>query len=237
MSMEFGELTRRIEHVHASEAPTVIQLDGGGEPESRVAVLPSAYNPPTRAHLELLRVAGEAEGVGSVAALLTTRNVVKGLFGASLAHRAGMLLALCQEDSGFTVFVTNQARIADQAKLLGSALAGAGVDMVVGYDTLVRVFDPRYYATMHEELAVFFAEHRLIASNREGHGAKEIRGYLERPEVRLFAGRILVSEISDEAAALSSTSAREAIAAGREPNELPSRVRAYVERHGLYEDA
>lgn len=234
--MELSELEQRIDEVHESATPAVIRLDEGDGPKSRVAVLPSAYNPPTRAHLELLRAARSAKGVQSVAALLTTKNVAKGLYGASLAHRAGMLLAMSIEDPPLLVYVTNRAKIADQAKLLAATLPGVGVDMVVGYDTLVRVFDPQYYADMHEELASFFGAHRLIAANRAGEGTDEVRSYLRNLAVLPFADRIVVCTIGDEAAAMSSTAAREAIAAGRVPMELPPAVRAYIQDHGLYTD-
>jgi nicotinamide-nucleotide adenylyltransferase len=232
--MELAELERRIEQVHASPHPSVLRLDDKGELRSRVAALPSAYNPPTRAHLELLRAAVTVEGVGSAVALLTTRNVAKNLYGASLAHRAAMLLVIGADDGKLPVFVTNQARIADQARVLATTLQDPGVDMIVGYDTLVRVFDEQYYGAMQEELATFFADHRLIAANRAGHGSREIAEVVARPEARPFGGRILEAEIGDEAAALSSTAARAAIATGREPSEIPPEVRAYIARHGLY---
>ena len=59
----------------------------------RVAVLPSAFNPPTIAHLHLLEQALRVEGVTLAAAMLSTRNVAKGVVGAGLADRVGMLLA------------------------------------------------------------------------------------------------------------------------------------------------
>ncbi len=221
----------RLAALSADSRPGVLRFDSDEPLSGRIAVLPSAFNPPTLAHLELLRVALEVPGVTAAAALLTTRNVSKGIYGAPLAHRVGMLLAL---PSPVPVLTTNVARFVEQALALCTAYPAAAFDFVAGYDTLIRIFDPHYYGDMAAELAPFFANHRLIATNREGATHEAIAMVLASPGARPFAASIVVAELSPESALLSSTAAREAAAAGAHPAEVPPSVARYIREHGLY---
>ena len=162
-----GTLRERLEALAALEAPAVSRFDSGAAPRGGWAVLPSAFNPPTRAHLRLLDLAEDVDGVEGGAALLTTRNVAKGIEGAALEDRIGMLLATRASRPGLAVLAANQARIVDQAAALRATWPEATFDFVLGHDTLVRLFDQRYYdGSMETELDPFFERHRVIAANR-----------------------------------------------------------------------
>lgn len=170
----------------------------------------------------------------SAVALLTTRNVAKDVFGASLPDRIGMLLALKDTHPELSVVAANVARIADQAQSLREALPGMSFDFVVGYDTLVRLFEPRFYENMTAELAAFFAEHRVIAANRGEARVETVHDFLAEPIVESFAARITVLELDAHSASLSSSTAREEIAFGTKSAALPPPVLAYIRERGLY---
>jgi nicotinic acid mononucleotide adenylyltransferase len=227
----------------------VLRVDPKEEFLPRVAVLPSAFNPPTRAHLHLLDVARSVEDIGMAAALLSTRNVDKGLYGAAIHHRVGMLLSLHQKRPDIAVLASNAARIIDQAVSLRVDNPGVGFDFIVGFDTLVRVFDPRYYGegdhapndserlkAMAAELEPFFNDHRLIATNRGDESLDDLYRYLETPIVRDFGERIVLREIDSEPARLSSTQQRKAIEEGDDPDGLAPGVREYIDRQRLYRE-
>ncbi len=200
------------------------------------AVLPSAFNPPTRAHLRLLELAGTVEGVRGQAALLTTRNVAKGIEGASLADRIGMLLAAGESRTGLAVLAANQARIVDQAAALRATWPEASFDFVLGHDTLVRLFEERFYAdagSMEAELDGFFALHRVIASNRGGMGVEEVRAWVAGTAGR-YGERIVTVAIDDEHGGMASSHARARLGAGEAADDLPAEVVEYIREHGLY---
>lgn len=198
-------------------------------------MLPAAFNPPTLAHLHLLDLAAREPGVQLAAALLSTRNVDKDVHGATLAQRLEMLLAL-DAAQPFAVVATNQARLVDQSRALVSSFPGTECDFVVGYDTLVRLFDQRYYTDMATELAPFFERHRLIATNRAPHPLDEVRHFVENhPLATEHAARILLRELADESASYSSTASRTHAAYGEELPQLPPQVAMYVRAHGLYQ--
>ena len=221
--------------VQGSSAFTVVRLHEGSPLLSRVAVMPASFNPPTLAHAELLRLALTVPGVRSAACLLTTRNVDKAPSGATYEQRAGMLLA---EPAGYpVVLVSNAARIVDQAGALRATFPGVDFDFLVGYDTLVRVFDEAYYDEMHHELAPFFAHHRLIAANRAEADSATVAAYLrEHPAAAAFATRVVQVELAAEHSSISSTSVRRRVALGGSPESLLEGVAHYIAQHGLYQD-
>lgn len=208
------------------------RFDDGKPLHGRIAVLPSAFNPPTLAHLHLLEVAGALADVDACAALLSTRNVAKDVFGASLGHRVGMLLAARETAPEMSVLAVNAAVLADQAEALDRAFPGASFDFVVGYDTLIRLFDPVYYEDMPTQLAGFFEHHRVIATNRGEAGIAKVREFV-LSSTEPFSKRILTLEIAEAPASLSSTAARNAIASGDLP-PVPPGVHRYIRDHHLY---
>jgi nicotinamide-nucleotide adenylyltransferase len=162
--------------------------------------------------------------------------VAKGVFGASLADRVGMLLAVHGVHEELGVLATNAARLVEQGRALRNAFASAEFDFVVGHDTLVRLFDPVYYADMDLDLREFFAHHRVIATNRGDVPTDEVRRFANAQDAR-FANRIVVCEIHEERAVLSSSEARATIEAGGHPVQVPPGVARYIAEHGLYRES
>jgi nicotinic acid mononucleotide adenylyltransferase len=220
---ELAQLDRAAEHA-------VVRFDSPAPIGPRAVVLPSAFNPPTTAHLALLDLGPDE---ATEVALLTTRNVAKGVYGASLPHRVGMLLAAAGAGT-FAVAASNAARIADQGEALRRAYPGTVFDFIVGYDTLIRLFDATYYGDMEPELESFFAHHRVIATNRGEVSAEAVAGFLREPEVRDFAACIEVCELRAEHAAVSSSQAREDFEARPSSDVVGAEVAAYIQRHRLY---
>ncbi len=198
-------------------------------------VLPAAFNPPTYAHLRLLQRAAEVAGGAGTVALLTSRNVDKDVEGATIPHRVGMLLALAARHAGLAVVVANVARIVDQAAVLRRAYPLASFDFVLGYDTLVRLFERRYYPEggMEEALDSFFLQHRVLATNRGLPGDEQVREFLAHLPER-YAARIVPFRLDEGVAAISSTEARVRAARREPPTGVPPEVRRYIFRHRLY---
>lgn len=234
--MQITDIAVHLADLHESADFRATRFDAGEPFRGRVGVLPSAYNPPTRAHLGLLQLAMETDGITSSAALLTTRNVDKSIFGAPLSHRIGMLLAARAADGEFAVLGCNAARISDQGFALRETFPEAQFDFVAGFDVLIRLFDPKYYDDMRGSLDVFFAHHRLIVTNRGQNTVDTVVDYLDEPVVRDYRAGIVVRELDAFAASLSSSAVRHAHATGKadELTALVPEVQAYIDSHGLY---
>lgn len=230
MTSEIQDALARLE---SDPTPSAVRFDDSAPLSGSVAVLPSAFNPPTLAHQHLLERALSAFGLGTAVALLTTRNVDKGIHGASLADRVGMLLSMSPDWPQLAVLASNQARIIDQAIALTTTFPGVELDFVVGFDTLERLFAPRYYQDMDAELAPFFQRHRVLAANRGAVEAAHVQEWIEANAGR-FAERIQLLEIDEFPASLSSSHVRAALANGHDELHLPPTVRTYIETHNLY---
>lgn len=228
--MTDGEVHARLADVQAARGKAVARFDAGSPFGRPVALLPSAFNPVTNAHIELLRLAARH---GDPAALLSTRNVDKGVYGASLEHRVGMLLAAARVHH-FAVLATNAARFVDQARALREAFPSLRFDFVAGYDTLVRLFEPRYYDDLGGDLAEFFSHHRLIAVNRGDVSAEAVAAYLSTGAPAAHRTRIAVETLADAHAVVSSTVARSEIEAHGRTRDVPPEVAAYIRQHRLY---
>ena len=232
-----GTNEERVEALALPETPEAARLDSDEPLRGRWAVLPSAFNPPTRAHLRLLDLAEGVDGVEGGAALLTTRNVAKGVEGAALTDRIGMLLAAGKGRPGLAVLAANQARIADQAAVLRATWPEATFDFVLGYDTLVRLFDLQYYTgPMEEVLDPFFERHRVIAANRGEVTEGEMEAYVADQASR-YAGRIITVALDEEHGRMASSNIRARIGAGQGSGDLPEEVAEYIRERGLYEGA
>lgn len=226
-------IAERLHRLDTRTEPWVERFDSGPPLVAAVAVLPSAFNPPTDAHRHLLERAVTVASLAEPMALLTTRNVDKGLHGASLEDRVGMLLALAGEWPELVVAASNQARIVDQADALRAAWPGVEFDFVLGFDTLERLFAERYYTDIERELAPFFERHRVLAANRGEARPGHVEAWMAEHTGR-FRERVMLLEIDEFPASLSSSQVREAIAGGRAGAHISAGVARYIEERALY---
>ncbi|KAG0034091.1 hypothetical protein BGZ82_005866 [Podila clonocystis] len=151
---------------------------------TRIAVLDSSFNPPTRAHYHLLKAASKV-GCDAVLLLLATNNVDKGQTGAGAVERLEMMEAMAlnsiqseKEDSALrhmAVGLTIHARFMDKAQPILDTYPPNTVQLswIMGHDTMTRLFDPKYYKDVHADMAPFFEQCDVICSSRPGYGSRE----------------------------------------------------------------
>ncbi|KAF9086352.1 hypothetical protein BGX29_001453 [Mortierella sp. GBA35] len=151
---------------------------------TRIAVLDSSFNPPTKAHYQLLKAAAQV-GCDAVLLLLATNNVDKGQTGASAVERLEMMEAVAmdsirneKEDPALrhmAVGLTIHARFMDKAQPILDHYPPNTVQLswIMGHDTMTRLFDPKYYNDVHADMAPFFEKCDVICSSRPGYGTRD----------------------------------------------------------------
>jgi nicotinate (nicotinamide) nucleotide adenylyltransferase len=241
MSLErLDELRRVIDALDPAGSPRAAILrrapEGVRGPGGVLGVMSASFNPPTRAHLRMTEEAGRLCAFDEVLLLLARTNVEKGLYGAPLEARLLMMEALARPRPSCSVAAVSHPRFVDKAAALTPLYpAGADICFIVGYDTLVRLFDPRYYADMRGELERLFARARFVAANRGEHTPEAVRRFLERPECRGFADRVRVMELDARHAGISSSEVRERLRRGEAVDGLvPEEVERVIRQIGLY---
>lgn len=217
--------------------------DGG---PTRIAILDSSFNPPTLAHRALLfsTLAAAASPADFDAALLlfSTTNADKQLQGVGVQERVmmmeivarGMAAASFDSDSNtssvshamknFAVGITKHARFLDKAESILSwhrtqyppSSPSLDLHFIMGLDTILRLFSPRYYAPtpVVQALQPFFARSRVVWANRAGIGGEEAEQFWRSEDVAQFADRVMRVQIGEDMEAMSSTKAREAAERG-----------------------
>jgi len=162
-------------------------------------------------------------GLHEILLLLAIVNVDKTQFDFSLQERAEMMLAVARERSDWSVALCSHGRFVEKAKAVAEAYPeGTEIWFIVGHDTLVRIFEPRFYLDMpmHQALENFFRLARLAVFPRGDADERAIREFLNRDEVKPFADKITVLPSEPSLLWVSSTLIRQKLKQGEPVNEL-----------------
>jgi nicotinic acid mononucleotide adenylyltransferase len=222
-----GRWRASITEVAADSEPAARVLTPLGTPRS-LAVLPGAYNPPTRAHLTLAESA-RARGFEAVLFSLGTVTLDKPESGLPLEERVQLLVEIARE-SGFGVVLVNRGLYAEQAEALRRSLHDVQrLAFVIGMDKVSQIFDSRYYADRDRALDALFERAELLVAARGDldHAALEL--LLADPPARAFAHRIEWLDLDPRVREVSSSAVRERLARGEPASEwLPAAVDRYL---------
>ncbi|KNE71612.1 hypothetical protein AMAG_16173 [Allomyces macrogynus ATCC 38327] len=204
----------------------------------------------------------ESDAVDAVLILLAVQNADKGRLAESdLAHRLAMMrevaldthewlaahapAATTTELPSIAVATTDHALFKDKAAdVLALLPPSAHLRWVLGEDTLLRIFDPKYYpaTSVADTMTAFFDATRstFLWARRP---ALPIAANVDRDALDLCRARGFVEDlVLDPGVALairdvSSTSVRDAVASGEwaavERGTVPG-VTRYIREHGLY---
>lgn len=234
-------------------------------------MLDSSFNPPSRAHLTLARgavVKDHGAAPARIMLLLATVNADKAVKPAAFEDRLVMMSIMAQnlhdelaqttssEAVPIDIAVTKKPYFMDKAMDIDrSGLFAQDAQQVhlVGYDTLVRIFDSKYYPA-DQKLSVlrpFLSRHRLRVYYREDGkvSRQDQRRYVDgiadgsRAKEGMRSEWAKMVELVDDARevkGISSTKAREAYQR-RDMEELRTllgdQVARYVAENELYTDS
>ncbi|KAK9456100.1 hypothetical protein V1511DRAFT_532829 [Dipodascopsis uninucleata] len=233
---------------------------------SKIVILDSSFNPPTVAHGGLaLRAMRKlyTNSDCSIVFMLAVQNADKAFGPAALCHRVAMMELLgkslrytvddVETTPEFALIVTKHARFVDKASAICEKF-GPQLEQVyvVGYDTLIRLLDPKYYqTTVAEALSKFMATSKVICFARPGDNWGSVREQLKlvndiksgslEPEVpSKWAARIFIYTVDDEVNELngiSSTTVRNAVKTKKwdiVKDQVPANVMEYIKSEHLY---
>lgn len=251
-----------------------------GPTTRRVLVLDSSFNPPHRGHLAMIRQGvldlDRHDGIATintnaVLLLFSVKNADKDSVGieeyARRLHLVGLMAEYVSSELGLScgVALTDASLFVEKSHLVASWIGQSSdtrrspIDnfFLLGFDTLIRFFDPKYYkGPIVEALVPFFQQSKLCVLLRNDMSSKldvgeqkkfiqsiqngEI-GYYDKNKTLLpasWSGKLFYCEARDEWA-ISSSSIRRAVRDGNsvdwESKVLPS-VKAYINSASLYRE-
>ncbi len=210
---------------HAAPDAAPLALVAGAErlrAATRVGVLAGSFNPPTLAHLAL---ADSALAHGAVDAVLWVVSRVtvdkEAVTRAPLAARLTTLAALTERRDHDAAGLIAGGLYADQARMLRAALPHlTDLAFIVGYDKIVQIFDPRYYADRAAALNALFTRARVLVAPRGAGDAAALTALLRLPANRPWADRVTGIPLAPQWRALSSSQMRARVARGEGVGDL-----------------
>lgn len=208
----YAELYDRLDPTGAPQIERVYRAPRSGK---KLGILSGAFNPLTLAHTKIAESTVAEYGLDELLLLLAKANVDKGVFGLPLAARLQTLTVLAAARDRFSVGASSHGRYIDKITALKTLYPPeTEFHFIVGYDTLVRIFDPKYYTDFHPELEALFQESRFIVANRAEADIQTIERFMNGPEIRRYAPYVSCLLLPDAYAYMSSTEVRELLARG-----------------------
>lgn len=183
--------------------------------------LSASFNPLTVAHVWLIQEASRMVFPDEVLLLLARANVDKEVSGFPLERRLTLLARFVETRPSFSVAACSHGRFVDKVEAIQAHYpAGIRLTFTVGFDTLVRLFDRKYYADRDASLSALFDASEFIAANRAPDPPEAVTTFLARPEVSPSARRIRVIQLPPEIAAVSATQVRARLSRGEPVADL-----------------
>jgi len=228
-----------VASISARYRPIIEQVAACAEPIARpvtplagirsLAVIPGAYNPPTKAHLALSTAALE-RAFDAVAFSVGTVTIDKPQAGLGLDERLHLLCEICRDQPRWGVVLHNRGLYAEQAHALRRSFPGIErLVFVVGMDKVAQIFDPRYYADLERSLGDLFDRAGLMVAARGTLDRAALERLLQHEPARSFARRIEWLELGAEVRDVSATAIRARVARGEPVSEwLPRPVERYL---------
>jgi len=203
---------------------------GIGEQSAQLLCLSASFNPLTTAHVWLIQEASRVFTADEVLLLLARANVDKPVEGLSLERRLRLLVHFAESRPTYSVAACSHGRFVDKVEAIRPHYPSVTrLAFIVGFDTIARLFQPKYYADLNASLSTVFGKSEFIAANRAPHPPGAVAAFLARPEVSPYASRIHVIQLPPHIAAISATEVRARLSRGEPATGLvPTEIQALL---------
>ena len=227
--------TRRRPSIHLiRKAPRGLRGRKG-----RLGIFPASFNPPTKAHVALIREATKRFKLDEILVLLDLQAMDKRIVGAPLEERVKMLKLLFERYSRVSIGLSNRGLFLEKIKPLKRLFPSpAKFVFIVGFDTILRVFDQKYYRNRKRSLDLLFKACEFLVANRGEDERKSFERLFLKRGNQEYKRRVQFLTLSREFTSISSSLVREMIGEGKPVGDLvPSPVLRFIKKAGFYAKA
>ena len=250
----FKKVQTLLNQLHPQSASQALVVPGSALPHGNIVVLAGSFNPPTIAHLALLKQAQQftreqASQPFHLYAAFSKHTVDKeGVERPLLLDRIMLLQTLLRQrlpDVGILLF--NRGLYVEQAEAIRASFPRVRhIFFLMGFDKIEQVLDPRYYTDRDAALQALFRQVELLVAPRgtaheRGQGQAQplredgqaaLRGLLDQPENRCFAQFIHALPFDPLYKDISSTQFRQS--STTYAHDVPQEVRRFMRETRAY---
>lgn len=216
---EFEEYSQIINQLDPNSLPKVVIVHRSSKPicdsGKKLGIFSGSFNPLTVAHIKMIEEAQALFQLDELLLLLAKANVDKDIYGWPLAGRILTLKCYAQNRSDLSIGISSHGRYIDKVTALKAIYPeGTKYHFIVGYDTLIRIFDTKYYTDYQAELQNLFSQCCFIVANRDDIDIETIKEFLDQPSYQPYLTSIELLHLPDFYSDVSSTDIRTRIAQG-----------------------
>jgi nicotinamide-nucleotide adenylyltransferase len=243
----FQQVQALLDQLHPQEQPEAVIAPQSPAPHGEIIVFPGSFNPPTKAHLSLMRQArrlalqrnkqeGKSYRTVQLFAAMSKLTVDKEhVQHPLLLDRIVLLEKLLKQRLPHTgVMLFNRGLYVEQAEAIHSCFPNVQrLSFLIGYDKIVQILDPRYYTNRDTALRDLFALAELLVAPRADFGPQALTALLHQPDNQPFARHIHPLPFNDTYRNVSSTHIRQHPRAYR--HDVPREVRHFMRKTRAYD--
>lgn len=239
MHKKSGLLQQLEEIRHLKESSILLVRkapQGTSHEQGRLGIFPASFNPPTKAHLALIRKAKRLGHLDELLVLLDAQAMDKKILGAELVDRVIMLKRLFQKDPKISIGISNRGLFVEKLLPLRKVYPSPiSFTFIVGFDTILRVLDKRYYRNLKKSLDKLFKESHFLVGNRDERDQETYESFFQHSDNEKYKKGISFFVLPKEISLISSSLVRDRLREGKHVKDLvPSPVLRFIEETGLY---
>jgi nicotinate (nicotinamide) nucleotide adenylyltransferase len=229
---------QRLSQSKESRIVLIRKAPKGIKKKGRLGIFPASFNPPTMAHLALIREAKKQGRLDEILLLLDIQAMDKEPVGAAFEDRLAMLIKAFGRDPNISIGLSNRGRFLEKIKPLRKYYPEPILFFfIVGFDTIVRVMDKKYYHNRSRSLDALFSQCRFLVANRGEYQERALEILFCRREIKAYKEKVSFITLPERFSSVSSTLVREKIVKGKSINGLvPASIRQVIKEKKLYSE-
>ncbi|WP_201361108.1 hypothetical protein [Dictyobacter formicarum] len=185
---------RLLDQLQPDASPQVVCAPGTRQPQDTIIIFTGSFNPPTVAHLALLKQAqryakAQLEPTHLYAAFSKRTVDKEGVERPLLLDRVILLQdLLCTRLPQTGILLFNRGLYVEQAQAIRHSFPKVKrILFLMGFDKIEQIFDPRYYEDRDASLEALFNLAELLVVPRGSAGEDALAELLQRPQNQRFA--------------------------------------------------
>ena len=204
--------------------------------KDRIGIFPASFNPPTLAHLALIKEARSRDHLHEIVLVLDIHPKDKKRVGAALGDRLYLLKKLFRRDPQISIGLSNRGLFVEKLRPLTSLYPpGVTYVFVVGLDTISRVMDRRYYENRDRSLEVLFSHCRFFVASRGDRSKEAFENLFKREGNERFRHHVSFAVLARKFSFISSSLVRRRIRKGQSiEGFVPLEVQRFIQMKRLY---